>query len=124
MRQMGMGLPDNRREADSSYCAKALEAWSWWVSLPRPSSFQKYPHRSLRLIAMEAAMQSFWHGVIALFGQTSFALTVLFVVGFACLLALVFEASIEIIFTIVVLGGFTAITEQVMHSRNITVSDH
>jgi hypothetical protein len=33
---MGMGLPDNRREADSSYCAKALEAWSWWVLFPRP----------------------------------------------------------------------------------------
>jgi hypothetical protein len=33
-----MGLPDNRREADSSYCAKALEAWSWWVAFRKPSS--------------------------------------------------------------------------------------
>ena len=63
-------------------------------------------------------MQSFWHGVTALFGQTSFALTVLFVVAFACLLALVFEASIEIIFTIAVLGSLTAIAEHVMHRRN------
>jgi hypothetical protein len=118
MRQLGMGLPDNRREADSSYCAKALEAWSWWVSFSRPSSFQKYPHRNLRLIATEAAMHSFWQGMIALCSQTSFALTALFVVAFACLLALVLEASIEIIFTIVVLGSLTAIAEHVMHRRN------
>jgi hypothetical protein len=37
---MGMELPDNRRKADSSYCAKAPEAWSWWALFHRPSSFQ------------------------------------------------------------------------------------
>jgi hypothetical protein len=37
---MGMGLPDDRREADSSYCAKALGAWSWWVLFQKPSSLQ------------------------------------------------------------------------------------
>lgn len=80
-------------------------------------SFQKYPHRILQLIATEAAMQSFCQDMIALFSQTSFALTVLFVVAFACLLALVFEASIEIIFPIVALGGLTAVAEHVMHRR-------
>jgi len=63
-------------------------------------------------------MRSFWQDVIVLFGQTSFALTVLFVVCFACLLAFVFEASIEIVFSIVALGGLTAIAEHVVHRGN------
>jgi hypothetical protein len=70
------------------------------------------------LIATEAEMHGFWQGVSALFGQTSFAWTVLFVVCFACFLSFVFEASIQITFPIIVLGGLTAIAEHVMHRRN------
>jgi hypothetical protein len=33
---MGMGLPDDRRKADSSYRAKTLGAWLWWELFEDP----------------------------------------------------------------------------------------
>jgi hypothetical protein len=67
---------------------------------------------------MEGALSSVWQDLIAVFGNVSFTWTVLFVVCFACILALVFEAPIEITFPIVALGCLTALAEHVMHNRN------
>jgi hypothetical protein len=67
---------------------------------------------------MEGALSSLWQDLIAVFGKVSFTWMVLLVVAFACALALVFEASIEITFPIVVLGCLTALAEHVMRDRN------
>jgi hypothetical protein len=115
---MGMGLPDNRRKADSSYCAKALGAWSWWVSLLKALLLPILLFGNFRPKAMEGALSNAWQDLAAVFGDASFTWTVLFVVCFACVLAFVFEASIEITFPIVALGCLTALTEHVMRDRN------
>jgi hypothetical protein len=62
-------------------------------------------------------MHSVWQGASAIFAEASFAWTILFVVCFACLIAFVFDASIEIIFSILALGGFTAMAEHVMNRQ-------
>ncbi len=62
-------------------------------------------------------MHSLWQGVIAIFAETSFAWTILFVVCFAYLLAFVFEAPIEIVFCTLALGGLTAMAEHIMHRQ-------
>jgi hypothetical protein len=67
---------------------------------------------------MEGAMNSFLHGLIAVLGQVSFAWTVLFVVCFACVLAVVLEATIDIVVSIIALGCLTAMAEHAMHDRN------
>jgi hypothetical protein len=67
---------------------------------------------------MEGALSSFWQDLTAVFGKVNFTWTVLLVVCFACVLALVFEASIEITFPIVALGCLTALAEHVMRDRN------
>jgi len=72
---------------------------------------------NLRLKAMEGALSSFWQDLIAAFGKVRFAWTVLSVVCFACVLTLVFEASIEITFPIVALGFLTALAEHVTNDR-------
>ena len=63
-------------------------------------------------------MSSVWQDLIAVFGKVSFTWTVLFVVCFACILALVLEASIEITFPIVALGCLSALAEHVMRDQN------
>jgi hypothetical protein len=63
-------------------------------------------------------MNGIWRSTIAIASQSSFVSTVLFVVCFACVLAIVFEATIDIIIAIVMLGCVTAVAEHVMHSRN------
>jgi hypothetical protein len=63
-------------------------------------------------------MNAFLRNITAVTNQNSFAWTVLFVVCFACILAFVFEAPIEIIFPIIALGFITAVAEHVMHDRN------
>ena len=63
-------------------------------------------------------MDSFWRNFTDVMGENSFAWAVLFVVCFACILAFVFEATIEIVVIVVALGGLTAIAEFVMHARN------
>ena len=63
-------------------------------------------------------MNSFWKSLTFIVGESSFAWTVLFVVSFACVLAFVFQATVDVIVTIVVLGCVTAVAEHVMHSRN------
>jgi hypothetical protein len=63
-------------------------------------------------------MRNLWHDVTALFGDVSFGWTILFVVCFACLLAFAFEASVEVILSILVLGAFTARAEHALHRRN------
>jgi len=113
-----MGLPDNRRKADSSYCAKALGAWSWWVAVSKTLLFPNLLYGNLRLRAMEGALSNVWQDLTAVFGKVSFTGTVLSVVCFACVLALAFEASIEITFAIVALGCLTALVEHVMRDRN------
>jgi hypothetical protein len=67
---------------------------------------------------MEGALSSIWQELTAVFGNVSFTRTVLLVACFACVLALLFEASIEITFSIVALGCLTALAEHVMHDRN------
>jgi hypothetical protein len=67
---------------------------------------------------MEGALSSFWQNLTAVFGKASFTWTVLLVVCFACVLALVFEASIEITLPTVALGCLTALAEYVMRDRN------
>jgi hypothetical protein len=63
-------------------------------------------------------MNGFWKSLTSIIGADRFARTVLFVVCFACVLAFVFQATIDIIIAIVVLGCVTAVVEHVMHSRN------
>ena len=63
-------------------------------------------------------MNSFWKSLTSIIGESSFAWTVLFVVSLACVLAFVFQATVDIIVTIVVLGCVTAVAEHAMHSRN------
>jgi hypothetical protein len=63
-------------------------------------------------------MNSPWRSLTSIIGASSFAWTVLFVVSLACVFAFVFQATVDIIVTIVVLGCVTAIAEHVMHSRN------
>jgi len=67
---------------------------------------------------MEGALSNVWQDLAAVFGNVSFTWTVLFVVCFACVLAFVFEASIEIIFPIVTLGCLTALAEHVRRDGN------
>jgi hypothetical protein len=67
---------------------------------------------------MELTMNGFWKSLTSIIGADSFAWTVLFVVCFACVLAFVFQATVDIIIAIVVLGCVTAVAEHVMHSRN------
>ena len=67
---------------------------------------------------MEGALNSVWQDLAAVFGKVSFTWTVLIVVCFACVFALVFDASIEITFPIVALGCLTALAEHVMRNRN------
>jgi hypothetical protein len=67
---------------------------------------------------MEGALSSFWQDLTAVFSKASFTWTVLLVVCFACVLALVLDASIEITFPIVALGFLTALAEHVMRDRN------
>jgi hypothetical protein len=73
---------------------------------------------NLRLKAMEGALSSVWQDLTAVFGKLSFTWAVLFVVCFACVLAFVFEASIEITFPVVAVGCLTALVEHVMRDRN------
>ena len=73
---------------------------------------------NLRLEAMEGALSNVWQDLTAAFGKLGFTWTVLFVVCFACFLAFVFDASIEITFPIVALGCLTALAEHVMRDRN------
>lgn len=63
-------------------------------------------------------MNGFWTHIKAVIGENSFAWAILFVVSFACVLAFVFEATIEIVVIVVALGGLTAIAEFVMHARD------
>jgi hypothetical protein len=63
-------------------------------------------------------MNSFWKSLTSIIGESSFAWTVLFVVSLACVLAFVFQATVDIIIAIVVLGCVTAVAEHVMHSPN------
>lgn len=63
-------------------------------------------------------MNSLWKSLTSIIGESSFAWTVLFVVSWACVLTVVFQATVDIIVTIVVLGCVTAVAEHVMHSRN------
>jgi hypothetical protein len=63
-------------------------------------------------------MHSFWQSVTAVFGEVSFAWTVLFVVCIASILVFVFEASTDAIFPIFTLGFLAAIAEHVMHRGN------
>lgn len=63
-------------------------------------------------------MNDIWRSIIAIASQNSFVSTVLFVVCFACILAFVFEATVDIIVAIVTLGCVTAVAEHVMHFRN------
>ena len=115
---MGMGLPDNRRKADSSYCAKALEGLVVVGGFLKALLLPSLLFGSLRPKAMEGALSNAWQDLVAVFGDVSFTWTVLFVVCFACVLAFVFEASIEITFPVVALGCLTALTERVMRDRN------
>ncbi len=62
-------------------------------------------------------MNSFWESLTTIISEGSFTWTVLFVVGFACILAFAFDATIEIVFPIFTLGFLTAIAEHVMHNR-------
>jgi len=73
---------------------------------------------NLRPKATEGALSNAWRDLVAMFGDVSFTWTVLFVVCFSCVLAFVFEASIEITFPVVALGCLTALTERVMRDRN------
>jgi Na+/citrate or Na+/malate symporter len=66
----------------------------------------------------EGAMSEIWRNIIAIASQNSFVSTVLFVVCLACIFAFVFEATIDIVVAIVILGCVTAVSEHVMHSRN------
>jgi hypothetical protein len=63
-------------------------------------------------------LSNFWHGLTAVFADIGFTWTVLLVVCFACVLALVFEASIEITLPTVALGCLTALAEYVMRDQN------
>jgi hypothetical protein len=63
-------------------------------------------------------MNSVWKSLTFIVGESSFAWTVLFVVGLACILAFAFQATAEIVIAIVALGCVSAIAEHVMHSRN------
>jgi hypothetical protein len=67
---------------------------------------------------MEDALRHFCQDLTAAFAEISFTWTVLLVVCFACVLALVFEASIEITLPIVALGCLTALAEHVMRDRD------
>jgi hypothetical protein len=113
---MGMGLPDDRRKADSSYCAKAQEAWSWWEPLIDPP-LSNLLDGNLRLKALEGALSNFWQDLSAVFADISFTRTVLLVVCFTCILALVFEAPIEIILPTLALGCLTALAEYAMRDH-------
>lgn len=62
----------------------------------RPSSFPNLLDGNLRHEAMEGALSNFWQDLTALFADISFTRTMLLVVCFTCILALVFEATIEI----------------------------
>ena len=42
-------------------------------------------------------MNSFWKSLTSIIGESSFARTVLFVVSFTCVLAFVFQATVDII---------------------------
>jgi hypothetical protein len=64
-------------------------------------------------------MSGFWQSLSAIIGEGSFAWTVLFVVSFACVLAFVFDATIDIVFPMFTLGFLTAIAEHVMRNRDI-----
>jgi hypothetical protein len=67
---------------------------------------------------MEGALSNVWQSLAAVFGKAGFTWTILFVVCFACVLAFVFEASVEITFPIVALGCLTVLAEYVMRDRN------
>jgi hypothetical protein len=67
---------------------------------------------------VEGGLSNGWQDLAAVFGKVSFTWTVLCVACFACVLAIVFEASIEITFPIVVLGFLTALAEHVMRARD------
>jgi hypothetical protein len=67
---------------------------------------------------MEGALNNFWQDLSAVFAEISFTWTVLLVVCFACVLALVFEASIEITLPAVALGCLTALADHVMRDRD------
>ena len=63
-------------------------------------------------------MNDIWRSIIAIASQNSFVSTVLFVVCFACILAFVFEATIDIVIAVVTLGCVTAVAEHAMHPHN------
>jgi len=67
---------------------------------------------------MEGAVSNLWQDLTAVFADISFTRTVLLVVCFGCILALVFEASIEITLPTVALGCLTALAEYVMRDQN------
>jgi hypothetical protein len=67
---------------------------------------------------MEGALSNFWQDLTALFADISFTRTVLLVVCFTCILALVFEATIEITLPTLALGCLTALAEYVMRDCN------
>jgi len=67
---------------------------------------------------MEGALSNFWQVLTAVSAEIGFTWTVLLAVCFACILAVVFETSIEIILPVVALGCLTALAEYVMRDQN------
>jgi uncharacterized protein YqhQ len=63
-------------------------------------------------------MNDFWRHIKAVTSENSFAWTMLFVVCFACILAFIFDATIDIVVPVLALGGLAAVAEHVMHARN------
>ena len=63
-------------------------------------------------------MNRFWR--IVMFGEVSFAWTLLFVICIACILylGLCVDASMNVIFPIFTLGFLAAVAERVMRGRN------
>jgi hypothetical protein len=65
-------------------------------------------------------MNGFWQSLTVMFGEVSFSWRVLLVVCSACILALAFQASMDVIFPIFTIGFLAAIGEHVMSDRNST----
>jgi hypothetical protein len=88
------------------------------VSYPRPLLLPNLPIGNLRHSVVEGEMDGFWRNFTEVMSQNSFTWAILVVVCFACILAFVFEATIEIVVIVVALGGLTAVAEFMMHARN------
>jgi hypothetical protein len=113
----GVELPGYRSKADGS-CCDGLEVGRDGGFL-QPSSLQTLSRATFGgPTPKEVMMNSVWKSLTFIVGESSLAWTVLFVVGFACILAFAFQATIDIIVAIIALGCITAVAEHVMHSRN------